>query len=94
MQIKITSVSPAFPYHHLQHLRRPSTHYKLIGTNIGDLYDMVHGLINRPGSFLAYDSKYDPIYDPCKDCDDSGYGGEYCHIGKCYIARTYLIGEN
>lgn len=50
--------------------------------------------MRRPGAFLAYDSAYDPIYDPCKDCDDSGYGGEYCMVGKCYIARTYLIGRN
>lgn len=86
-------VSADFPFHHLQHLRRPTTHYSLLATNYGNT-DWIEAKAREPGAFLAYDSKYDPAFDPCRDCDDSGYGGEYCNYGKCYFEKIFLVGRN
>lgn len=87
------TVNPNFPYHHLQHLRRPSTHYTTIGANV-DARGLAQSYMNR-GYFLAYDSIYDPQFDPCTDCDESGSRGEgSCFIGQCHVARIFVLGRN
>lgn len=65
----------------------------MIATNIGS-NGVVEALLSRPGAFLAYDSKFDPIYDPCRDCEVADGAVEHCGLKKCYIERTYLIGRN
>lgn len=91
-------LSRNFPYHHLQHLRRgrPAGHYRLLAYKSIDFVQLasLESYLKQPGVFVAYDSKYDPAFDPCRDCDNSK-DGEYCgNSNQCYDERVYLIGQN
>lgn len=82
-------MSPDFPYANQQYLRKPTTGYISVE---GD-QALINFVVSSPNRFVAYDSKYDPAYNPCVDCDDSG-NGNWCDVVKCFTPRLALVGQN